>query len=97
MRFSANPASSDVKYRNASEFEAAGFRVKRGMTISKRFLKKLNEYIVDFPSASYSAAFAPASTALIIFSTASSLIFMFRPNMTARERYDSACAIVSGM
>ena len=22
---------------------------------------------------------------------------MFRPNMTARERYDSACAIVSGI
>ena len=36
--------SSVVKYRNVSEFEATGFRVKRGMTINRRFLKKLNEY-----------------------------------------------------
>ncbi|WP_300264144.1 hypothetical protein, partial [uncultured Cloacibacillus sp.] len=36
--------TSGVKHPNASEFEAAGFRVKRGMTINRRFLKKLNEY-----------------------------------------------------
>ena len=36
--------ASVVKYRNASEFEATRFRVKRGMTINRRFLKKLNEY-----------------------------------------------------
>ncbi len=35
----SDAASSGVKYRNASEFEAAGFRVKRGMTINRRFLK----------------------------------------------------------
>ena len=34
--------ASVIKYRNASEFEAAGFRVKRGMTINRRFFK-LNE------------------------------------------------------
>ena len=27
-----------------NEFEAAGFRVKRGMTIDRSFFKKLNEY-----------------------------------------------------
>ena len=40
----SDAASSVVKHPNASEFEAAGFRVKRGMTINRRFLKKLNEY-----------------------------------------------------
>lgn len=37
-------ASSVVKHPNASEFEAAGFRVKRGMTIPRRFLQRLNRY-----------------------------------------------------
>ena len=39
-----DPASSGIKYRSASELEVTGFRVKRGMTINKRFFKKLNEY-----------------------------------------------------
>ena len=37
-------ASSVVKYRDAWEFRATRFRVKRGMTINRRFFKKLNEY-----------------------------------------------------
>ena len=40
----SDAASSVVKHRNASEFEVAGFRVKRGMTINRRFFQKLNEY-----------------------------------------------------
>ena len=42
--------ASVVKYRNASELKAAGFRVKRGMTINRRFLKKLNEYMLTLYS-----------------------------------------------
>ena len=47
---------SVVKYRNASEFEAAGFRVKRGMTINSCFLKKLNEYKTPETSARCAAS-----------------------------------------
>ena len=36
--------ASVVKYRNASEFEATRFRVKRGMTMPRRFLQQLNRY-----------------------------------------------------
>ena len=35
---------SVVKYRNASEFEATRFRVKRGMTMTRRFLQQQNRY-----------------------------------------------------
>ena len=45
----SDAASSVVKHRNASEFEVAGFRVKRGMTINRRFFKKLNEYKCKTP------------------------------------------------
>ena len=38
----SDSASGGVKYRNASEFNVTGFRVKRGMTINQRLLKKLN-------------------------------------------------------
>ena len=44
----SDAASSGVKYRNATEFEDTRFRVKRGMTINKRFLEKLNEYHNSF-------------------------------------------------
>ncbi len=49
----SDAASSVVKHRNASEFEVAGFRVKRGMTINRRFFKKLNEYTCSTSNKNY--------------------------------------------
>ena len=49
----SDAASSVVKHLNASEFEVAGFRVKRGMTINRRFFKKLNEYTCSTSNKNY--------------------------------------------
>ena len=51
--------ASVVKYRNAWEFGATGFRVTRGMTLNRRFLKKLNEYkrVICAANAGYAASF----------------------------------------
>ena len=56
-RFDA--ASRVVKDRDAWEFRAARFRVTRGMTLNRRFLKKLNEYkrVICAANAGYAASF----------------------------------------
>ena len=35
---------NNFKYRNVSDSKDAGFRVKRGMMINRRFLEQSNEY-----------------------------------------------------
>ena len=62
--------ASVVKYRNAWEFGATGFRVTRGMTLNRRFLKKLNEYkrVICAANAGYAAPFFQRGTGFMAFS-----------------------------